>query len=79
MARDQTLTGRRFTQKVEAKIYDHQETIILKSHGRRAMETANYGWGVDEIAGSVATKVYGVGVLTTSMNAAGFFEDDWDD
>ena len=40
----------------ESRIYDAQEKEIKKKYGKRAMEYANYGWGVDDH--SVSTKVY---------------------
>lgn len=47
--------------------YEAQREYILAEFGEEAADTANYGWGVDEIVGVIATKVYGHGVLTTAI------------
>ncbi len=62
----------------EDEIYDHQERVIRKRLGRRAADLANYGWAACEGpdgAVSVATKVYGHGVLTTDETLT----DEWEE
>lgn len=54
----------------EQKIYDIQNKLIEKFFGKEAAEAANYGWGVTTCEGyiSVATKVYGHGILQSDAN-----------
>lgn len=58
--------------KFELAIYDAQFELIKKECGAKAAEMANYGWGVaaDDEEVSIATKVYGFGVLVTNGNYA---------
>lgn len=60
---------------LEDAIYLHQWEQIKAQHGLEAAEAANYGWGVapngDGV--SVATKVYGHGVIQTDAE----FKDGW--
>lgn len=53
--------------KLENQIYIEQQAYIKKAFGKKACDHANYGWGVsgDKDYLSVATKVYGHGVLTS--------------
>jgi len=53
--------------KLEVEIYDEQYEYIKKHFGKDAADSANYGWGVDELGNGfrVATKVYGRGTLTS--------------
>lgn len=47
--------------------YGLQEEYIIEHFGKEAAENANYGWFVDEVDETISTKVYGVGILTTSF------------
>lgn len=55
---------------MEMKAIDKQSDWISKRFGKRAADNANYGWGVDsdDEGASIATKIYGHGVLTTEVN-----------
>lgn len=55
-------------EKTENDAYDEQEKWIRQAFGRRVAESANYGWGVDEFAGTICTKIYGHGYLTTDVD-----------
>jgi len=57
----------RWVRRAEDRIYSEQVDLITKSCGERAADMANYGWGVDvtDNAISVATKVYGHGILVS--------------
>lgn len=50
--------------------FDEQTKYIKKNFGKRAADRANYGWGIggDQHHTSVATKVYGHGVLQTDVD-----------
>ena len=64
----------------ESIAYDEQYELICKEFGKRAADNANYGWGVDgdENWTSLATKVYGHGVLQTTLDLAdGSTSHDW--
>jgi hypothetical protein len=63
--------------RLEGQIYVNQERFIRETFGDRAANTANYGWGVDEVERVVMTKVYQHGVVTTSMDdpASHHFEE----
>jgi hypothetical protein len=52
----------------EARVYPAQIEWIEKRFGKKAAEQANYGWGVGGSYStvSIATKVYGHGVLETT-------------
>lgn len=66
---------------IEAAIYDHQGEWINREFGEDASQSANYGWGVTEHEDgtiSVATKVYGYGVFTTTSSKVGEFDDEWE-
>jgi len=49
----------------EKQIYQRQRAFIKKTFGEKAVESANYGWYVDDVA--VTTKVYGYGVIETAF------------
>lgn len=57
------------TEDQEDEIYVAQEKWIKEHFGSDVAKMANYGWGVDEVEGCISTKVYGRGVLTTSVHA----------
>lgn len=54
-------------QLTDDQIYDSQEEWIKENCSLEASKIANYGWAVDEVYEVISTKVYGFGVLTTSM------------
>lgn len=60
-------TPEEWEEAVTDRIYTEQANEITKTHGAKAASSANYGWGVssDDKYVSVATKVYGHGVLTS--------------
>lgn len=57
---------------LDEKAYDEQYELIRKQYGKKKAEMANYGWGVagDDTYASIATKVYGVGVLQSTVEYA---------
>ena len=63
------ISGIKTIRTLEARVYNEQYDWIRKKFGKRAAEVANYGWGVtgDEDYVSVATKVYGHGVLESNV------------
>lgn len=56
-------------EKLEEVVVREQITWIAENFGKEACERANYGWGVDSTSTTVvvSTKVYGHGVLTSSL------------
>lgn len=54
----------------ERPIYDEQFTYIEREFGKNAAGNANYGWGVaaDDTHVSIATKVYGHGILVSERH-----------
>lgn len=67
------------TEEQEDTIYEEQHTLILERFGPEAAAAANYGWGVDEIEGYVATKVYGHGVLVSTIGADGSIDHEFEE
>jgi len=65
----------------ETRIYRAQERWIRKNFGDKAAKSANYGWGVDAVESSgyvsVATKVYGQGILTSEASPGFRVEHEW--
>ena len=57
---------------LEDKIYNAQYRLIKSRHSDYVANRANYGWGVagDDLRISVATKVYGVGILQSEADYA---------
>lgn len=57
-------------EELESKAYDEQYEMIKSEYGKKAADNANYGWGVsgDDDFSDIATKVYGVGVLSTYVD-----------
>ena len=55
---------------LEDKAYKEQFDLIYEQFGESAANMANYGWGVsgDDEHLSIATKVYGHGVLVTTVD-----------
>lgn len=67
MARTEEQKLERWTREAQTRIYRDQQRLIEAKFGKSAAEDANYGWGVSGSDGfvSVATKVYGRGVLVS--------------
>lgn len=67
----------------ESQAYDAQHSLIAHHHGKEVADKANYGWAVteDDHRLSIATKVYGPGVvLTTNVNLdTGNMVHSWED
>lgn len=51
-------------------VFAEQERLIEEKYGKQAAEKANYGYGQggDDFSVSIATKVYGHGVITTDAS-----------
>jgi hypothetical protein len=71
---------------LELAVYAEQERLIREKCGQEAADKANYGWGVGggDNSVSVATKVYGFGVLQTDASLGDCKKDfqhsyDWDE
>jgi len=67
---------------LEARAYDMQYDEIARECGQDAADAANYGWGVggDEDHTSIATKVYGKGILSTYIDLkTGSIDHEWQD
>jgi len=64
----------------EDDVYLHQELEIAERFGKKASESANYGCGVYEGKDylQVSTKIYGKGILTTTLSD-GKMKDVWED
>ena len=60
---------------IEDRVHNEQYKIIKTEYGEKAAKSANYGWGTDEISGSITTKVYetkdGTMVLETTWDPSG--------
>ena len=54
-------------EELEERIYDKQYEYVKEHFGEETADSANYGWGVDELENGfrVSTKVYGHGVLVS--------------
>lgn len=57
---------------LEMKVYNAQYRLIKRECGEDAAKKANYGWGVDgdDEHISVATKVYGHGIIQSAAEYA---------
>lgn len=67
-----------FIDRSEDMIIGHQYNVIKDFFGKEVADKANYGWGVDEVSGSVETKIYLPDrrrILTTRIETK--FVDDW--
>lgn len=58
------MTSEMTMEESEDRAYDLQEAYV-KEHYPGA--NVNYGWAVDEVSMEISSKVYGHGVLTTSL------------
>jgi len=57
------------------KLYELQERWIAQHISQHAADHANYGWFVDEPNGTIATKVYGHGVVTIDTKGKIAYEE----
>lgn len=57
---------------LEQLLFDEQYEFVRTTYGKEAATKANYGWGVDcnETGLSIASKVYGFGVVKTNLRYA---------
>lgn len=55
---------------LEWHVYVEQQKYIKDKFGQDAADSANYGWGVDELKDGVqvSTKVYGHGILSSEVH-----------
>ena len=73
--------GEAFTEEVEDAIIESQLAFMRAEFGEERAGGANVGWGIDEFAGEVQTKVYGDEpvVVTSYMMADGEVQHDVED
>jgi hypothetical protein len=50
-----------------SSVVEAQQRWITERCGAEAARRANYGWGIDDVDSIIQTKVYGHGVLTSTI------------
>lgn len=66
------------TEDQENKVYTQQDAYITEHFGRHAAQNANYGWAVDENDNTIGTKVYGYGILTSTVHSDTNIQHHWE-